>query len=68
MGEVPEDWRTANVTPVFRQGKKKDPGNYTKPHLHPWKGDGTTCSGCHLQAIGKEKRVVDMDSPRGNHI
>ncbi|GAB0187868.1 probable carboxypeptidase X1 [Grus japonensis] len=27
-GEVPEDWRKANVTPVFKKGKKKDPGNY----------------------------------------
>uniref|UniRef100_A0A8C3M6L1 Reverse transcriptase domain-containing protein n=1 Tax=Chrysolophus pictus TaxID=9089 RepID=A0A8C3M6L1_CHRPC len=28
MGEVPEDWRIANVTPVFKKGKKEDPGNY----------------------------------------
>jgi len=27
-GEVPEDWRKANVTPVFKEGKKEDPGNY----------------------------------------
>uniref|UniRef100_A0A493TRX7 Reverse transcriptase domain-containing protein n=1 Tax=Anas platyrhynchos platyrhynchos TaxID=8840 RepID=A0A493TRX7_ANAPP len=27
-GEVPEDWRIANVTPVFKKGKKDDPGNY----------------------------------------
>ncbi|GAB0204278.1 mitochondrial enolase superfamily member 1 [Grus japonensis] len=27
-GEVPEDWRKANVTPVFKKGKKEDPGNY----------------------------------------
>ena len=28
MGEVPGDWRKANVTPVFKKGKKGDPGNY----------------------------------------
>jgi len=28
MGEVPEDWRKAYVTPVFRKGKKEDTGNY----------------------------------------
>ncbi|KGL77080.1 RNA-directed DNA polymerase from mobile element jockey, partial [Tinamus guttatus] len=27
-GEVPEDWKKANVTPVFKKGKKEDPGNY----------------------------------------
>jgi len=26
--EVPEDWRKASVTPVFKKGKKEDPGNY----------------------------------------
>jgi len=27
-GEVPEDWRKASVTSVFKNGKKEDPGNY----------------------------------------
>ncbi|GAB0206992.1 mitochondrial enolase superfamily member 1 [Grus japonensis] len=27
-GEVPEDWRKANVTPVFKKSKKEDWGNY----------------------------------------
>ncbi|GAB0202606.1 mitochondrial enolase superfamily member 1 [Grus japonensis] len=27
-GEVPEDWRKANVTPVFKKVKKEDLGNY----------------------------------------
>jgi len=27
-GEVPEDWRKASVTPVFKKGKKEDPGKY----------------------------------------
>ncbi|KFV78543.1 hypothetical protein N308_15395, partial [Struthio camelus australis] len=27
-GEVPEDWKKANVTPVFKKGKEEDPGNY----------------------------------------
>ncbi|GAB0204823.1 mitochondrial enolase superfamily member 1 [Grus japonensis] len=27
-GEVPEDWRKANVTLAFKKGKKEDPGNY----------------------------------------
>ena len=28
LGEAPEDWRNANVTPLFKKGKKEDPGNY----------------------------------------
>jgi len=27
-GEVPEDWRKASVTRIFKKGKKEDPGNY----------------------------------------
>ncbi|PKU46726.1 rna-directed dna polymerase from mobile element hypothetical protein [Limosa lapponica baueri] len=27
-GEVLEDWRKANITPVYKKGKKEDPGNY----------------------------------------
>jgi len=30
---VPEDWRKANVTPVFKKGKKGDPGNYRPVNL-----------------------------------
>ena len=27
-GSMPEDWRTANVTPIFNKGAKNNPGNY----------------------------------------
>ncbi|CAM4356191.1 unnamed protein product [Caretta caretta] len=27
-GEVPDDWKKANVVPSFKKGKKEDPGNY----------------------------------------
>ena len=27
-GEVPLDWRVANVTPIYKKGRKDDPGNY----------------------------------------
>ncbi|KFV84315.1 RNA-directed DNA polymerase from mobile element jockey, partial [Struthio camelus australis] len=26
-GEVPEDWKKASVTPVFKKGKEEEPGN-----------------------------------------
>ena len=27
-GDVPVDWRLANVTPIFKKGRKDDPGSY----------------------------------------
>ena len=27
-GEVPEDWRLANVNPIYKKGCREDPGNY----------------------------------------
>ncbi|CAM4666744.1 unnamed protein product [Caretta caretta] len=27
-GEVPDDWKKANVVPIFKKGKEDDPGNY----------------------------------------
>ncbi|GAB0209778.1 mitochondrial enolase superfamily member 1 [Grus japonensis] len=27
-GEVPDDWRLANVMPIYKKGRKEDPGNY----------------------------------------
>ncbi|CAM4611314.1 unnamed protein product [Lepidochelys kempii] len=32
-GEVPEDWKKAKVVPIFKKGKKEDPGNY-RPVSH----------------------------------
>lgn len=27
-GEIPEDWRLAEVCPIFKKGRRSDPGNY----------------------------------------
>ncbi|GAB0197187.1 mitochondrial enolase superfamily member 1 [Grus japonensis] len=26
--EVPTNWKSGNITPIFKKGKKEDPGNY----------------------------------------
>ncbi|KFR04757.1 hypothetical protein Y956_16401, partial [Nipponia nippon] len=28
LGDVPEDWRKANVTSIYKKGSREDPGNY----------------------------------------
>ena len=33
LGEVPEDWRIANVSPVFRNGEEEDVGNSRRVSL-----------------------------------
>ncbi|GAB0190586.1 mitochondrial enolase superfamily member 1 [Grus japonensis] len=50
-GEVPEDWRKANVTPVFKKGKKEDPGNYRPVSLTSI--PGTVMEQLILRAINK---------------
>ncbi|KAK4816305.1 hypothetical protein QYF61_014603 [Mycteria americana] len=39
-GEVPGDWRLANVTPIYKKGRKEDPGNYRPVSLTSVLGKG----------------------------
>ena len=27
-GAVPSDWKKGNIAPIFKKGRKEDPGNY----------------------------------------
>ena len=56
---MPEDWRIANVTPVFKKGKKGDPGNYRPVSLTSV--PGKVLEQLVLDAISKqveEKKVM----------
>ena len=28
QGRIPQEWKLANVTPIFKKGNRSDPGNY----------------------------------------
>ncbi|PKU40282.1 rna-directed dna polymerase from mobile element jockey- hypothetical protein [Limosa lapponica baueri] len=58
-GEVPEDWRKANVIPVFKKGKKEDPGNYRPVSLTsiPGKMMECLCVGIILKHMEEKKAI-----------
>jgi len=65
---VPEGWRKANVTPIFRKSEEEDQGNYRPVSLTliPVK----MMEQVILETISrhiKDKKIVSMDSPRGSH-
>jgi len=63
-GEVPEGWKKANVTPIFKKGKKEDPGNYRPAGLTSI--PGRVIAQFILNVISKhveEKKVIS----RGQH-
>ena len=59
MGKVPEDWRKANVTPVFKKSKKEDAVNYRLVNLTsiPGKAMEQLMLGAVSRHI-KDKRVM----------
>ena len=72
MGEMPEDWMIANVTPVFKKGKKEDPGNCRPVSLISI--PGKVMEQLVLDAISRQfsrkrrlSRIVIIGSPGTGH-
>ncbi|KAK4823680.1 hypothetical protein QYF61_005651 [Mycteria americana] len=69
IGEVPADWRLANVTPIFKKGQKEDPGKYRPVSLTSVLGklmeqiilSAITRHVTHLVDEGKAVDVVYLD-------
>jgi len=56
-GEVPEDWRKASVTPIFKKGKKEDPGNYRSVSL-------TSISGKVMEQLTLEVIIKQVEEKK----
>ena len=54
-GQVPEDWKIANVSPIFKKGSKASPGNYRPISL-------TSISCKVLETIIKDNIVEHLDN------
>ena len=54
-GQVPEDWKIANVSPIFKKGSKVSPGNYQPISL-------TSISCKILETIIKDNIVKHLDN------
>ena len=53
-GTVPSDWKTANVTPIFKKGSRSDPGNYRPISL-------TSVPGKIMETLVKEEMLCFLN-------
>ncbi|KAK4827691.1 hypothetical protein QYF61_020825 [Mycteria americana] len=63
LGHVPEDWKKANVTPIYRKGLKEDPGNYRPISFTSVPGKGM--ERIHLGAVTSQMKHMIGKSQHG---
>ncbi|CAM4577256.1 unnamed protein product [Lepidochelys kempii] len=54
LGKVPDDWKKANVVPIFKKGKEQDPGNYRPVSL-------TSVPGKIMEQVLKESILKHLE-------
>lgn len=67
LGEVPEDWRKANITLIFEKVKKEYEGNYRPVGLTSVPEKATEQVLGNFSRHMQDKKVI-MDSPRRSHV
>ena len=57
LGEIPSDWKKGKVIPIFKKGRKDDPGNYRPVSLTsvPGKDHRAYPPGYHVKAHVRQR-------------